>query len=102
MQSLITLFRGAAAAAAAIAFASSAHAFSLTGTNWPNRCIAMQLQLGAGAAHLTDGATAWGDVAESALNEWNAQLVRSKFSVVHDSTAAKAQGNRINNVYFSA
>jgi hypothetical protein len=70
------------------------------GPSWPDGNIVMQLQLGQPATPLLDGAPDWATVAESALNEWNLQLARSKFTVVRDSTAAIARGNRINNVIF--
>jgi len=101
-MSLFARFRrGAAAAAAAFSAAHLAHGFALTGSTWPAGSIVMHLQLGSPAAPLTDGATSWGAVAESALNDWNAQITRSQFSVVRDSTAAQVEGNRVNNVFFS-
>jgi len=45
-------------------------------------------------------ATDWAAVAESALNEWNSQLGRAKFTASRDTTAAVATNNRINNVTF--
>ena len=42
----------------------------------------------------------WNSVAEAALNDWNPQIARSKFTVQRNSTAAIASGNRINNVVF--
>lgn len=91
----------AALGATALAgFAPSAHAFDLIGNSWPNGDIVMHLQLGAPSSPLSDGSPDWATVAESALNEWNQQLIRSKFTVVRDSTAAIAQRNRINNIIF--
>ncbi len=83
------------------AFVSTAQAYTLTGAKWTSTPVVMQLQLGAPPATLIDGNTTWGAVAESALNEWNAAMANESFSVVRDSTAARASGNRINNVFFS-
>lgn len=93
-------FRAALVTAAAFAAAMTANGFVLIGSAWPDGNIPMHLQLGTPATPLTDGAANWGVVAESALNEWNAQLVRAKFTAVRDSTAAIADGNRISNVSF--
>ena len=95
-------FRFFLAVTSALAAAASAHAFAVTGTAWAAGDITMHLQLGAPASALADGATTWGEVAESALNEWNSQIVRSRFAAVRNSTVAKVQGNRINNVFFNA
>ena len=81
------------------ALCGTAHAF-VAGASWPDGTIVMHLQLGSPATTLADGSTSWGPIAESALNEWNAQLARSRFSVVRDSAAAKSGTNRINNVFF--
>jgi hypothetical protein len=85
----------------AAVLAPLAHAYSLTGPKWTTTPIVMQLQLGAPPATLLDGNTTWGAVAESAFNSWNATMGGQQFSVVRDSTATRAQGNRINNVFFS-
>jgi hypothetical protein len=76
-------------------------AYVLNGRYSPNGNIVMQLQLGTPPSTLSDGATAWSTPAISALNEWNAQMVRCQFTTVVDSTAAKDYGNSLNNVYFS-
>ena len=76
--------------------------YSLTGSRWRSSTVTMQLQLGASSTALTDGSASWGAVAEDALNLWNANINATKFSVVRDSTAARADGNRINNVFFCA
>jgi len=86
--------------AAALAILPSGRAFDLIGSAWADGNIVMQLQLGTPSTPLIDGSADWATVAESALNEWNQHLVRSKFTVVRDSTAAIARGNRINNVTF--
>ncbi|MBI5691621.1 MAG: immunoglobulin domain-containing protein [Verrucomicrobia bacterium] len=75
-------------------------AYDFTGGTWPDGNISMHLQLGQPAAPLLDGSTDWNAVAESALNDWNAQLTRSKFAAIHNSTAEVRSGNRINNVVF--
>ncbi|MSU22404.1 MAG: matrixin family metalloprotease [Opitutus sp.] len=93
--------RRALAALGALLFAASASAFDLIGSSWSNGNIVMQLQLGATPGTLIDGATDWATVAESALNEWNAQITRCQFTTVRNSTAVMAQLNRLNNVFFS-
>lgn len=85
----------------ALLAASAASGFDLIGSSWANGNIVMQLQLGATPGTLIDGATDWATVAESALNEWNAQITRCQFTTVRNSTAAMAQLNRLNNVFFS-
>lgn len=95
------LRRGAFAALVSISIVSLAQAFGVTGSTWPSGDIVMHLQLGGPSATLTDGSTAWGPIAEAALADWNTHLARSRFNVVRDSTAARAQGNRTNNVFFS-
>ncbi len=85
---------------AALFTVASAHAFALFGTPLPDGTTVMNLQLGPNATPLSDGAADWATVAESALNEWNAQLARSKFTSARDDTAALATNNRINNVSF--
>src|ERR1043165_6269695 len=96
------LWRSALASAGAMAVAGTAHAFAYLGSIWPDGNIEMHLQLGTPSSPLSDGAADWGAVAESALNEWNAQLGRSQFTAVRNSTAAFAANNRINNVAFRA
>lgn len=81
---------------------SSASAFDLTGGTWADGNISMhlQLQLGPPAPTLLDGSADWNAVAESALNDWNVQLTRSRFAAVRDSTVEVRNGNRLNNVVF--
>jgi hypothetical protein len=98
MRRFLHLALAAAAMAGAV---RRAEAYVLTGTSWPAGSIVMQLQLGTPSTPLSDGSAAWGDVALSALQEWNAQIARSQFSFVRDSTVSKVQGNRANNVFFS-
>lgn len=93
-------FSAALAVTAALAASGPIFGFAFLGPTLPDGDIVMHLQLGAPATPLTDGSADWGVVAESALNEWNAQLARSKFTVVRDSTAAIGLRNRINNVAF--
>jgi hypothetical protein len=95
-----SLSRLALATAGALLASASAHAYALIGQVWPDGNIEMHLQLGTPSSPLSDGAADWGAVAESALNEWNAQLGRAQFTVVRNSTAAFAANNRLNNVAF--
>jgi hypothetical protein len=94
------LWRWLALIGSAAVAATPSRAFDLIGSTWPDGNIVMHLQLGPAATPLSDGAPDWATVAESALNEWNAQLGRAKFTVVRDSTAAVGRSNRINNVIF--
>ncbi len=90
------------AALIAALFAPGVRAFDLIGTAWPSGDIPMHLQLGRPPAPLIDGATDWNAVAQSAFEEWNARLSRSRLAAVPDSTAEIRRGNRINNVAFRA
>jgi hypothetical protein len=96
------LFRRFAATLAATWFGSTfAFGFAYIGPTWPDGAVTMHLQLGVPTKTLTDQAPDWATVAQSALDEWNVQLARAKFTVVRDSTAAIRAGNRINNVAFA-
>ena len=86
---------------AALSVGLSAHAFNLSGERWKTTPVVMHLQLGTPGRTLTDGSTSWDTVAESALALWNAGLTSVQFTVVRASTAAQAEGNRLNNVFFS-
>jgi hypothetical protein len=77
-------------------------AYSLIGPSWPSGDITMHLQLGTPSAPLTDGSTSWNALAESAFQQWNQHLSRSRFTFVRDSTAARTSGNRLNNIFFSS
>ncbi|MEN9636265.1 MAG: hypothetical protein RL077_4669 [Verrucomicrobiota bacterium] len=77
------------------------HAYSLSGPRWRTPTINLHLQLGATNTALLDGSTSWGAVAEDALNTWNLHLATTQFTFVRDSTATRAENNRINNVAFS-
>jgi hypothetical protein len=83
------------------AFISRSAAYSLIGSKWTTSSVTMHLQLGAGSGVLLDGFPNWGASAEDALAIWNGHIVATKFSPVRDSTAGRASGNRINNVFFS-
>lgn len=96
------VFRVSVLAALCCVFAPALSAFSLTGTRWSGSSATLQLQLGTNTTALSDGSASWGASAEDALAIWNAQLAAFRFAVVRDSTAARAQGNRINNVHFSS
>ena len=91
---------------AAVALAHHASAYALIGGAWPTGNIPIRLQLDATAPTtpalpLTDGSTSWNAVAQSALDEWNTVLVRSKFaSTISTSTTAK-EGDGISSVFFS-
>ena len=89
---------------AALLFAwavASASAFNPIGFSWPDGTVPMYLQLGPTPARLLDGATNWADVATSALEEWNAHLARTKFTIVRDVDTSRTKGNGTNDVFFS-
>ncbi len=92
--------RAALTLAGALTASGPAFGFAFFGPALPDGDIVMHLQLGTPATPLSDGAADWAAVAESALNEWNTQLARVRFTTVRDSTAAIAPSNRISNVVF--
>lgn len=98
------MIRGALRAwlAAAAWPAATAHAYDLLGPRWTATPVPMHLQLGTSPTPLSDGSASWGAVAEAALNLWNASLGGVKFSAVRNSTATRAEGNALNNVFFSS
>ena len=75
--------------------------YVLFSDRWPDGTITMQLQLGSPTRVLSDGGTSYGPVAESALREWNANIVRVQFNIVRDSTTARGDGNGVNGVFFA-
>ncbi len=77
-----------------------AQAYDPLGPTWANGDIVMHLQLGEVTSPLIDGSPDWATVAQSALEEWNAQLGRSRLTWIRNSTAEVRRGNRINNVAF--
>ncbi len=62
----------------------------------------MQLALGTPSIPLTDGSATWDSVAQGAIAAWNPYMGSIQFSGVNASSAAKGQGNGINNVFFSS
>lgn len=89
------------ALAGAVVLGRDACAFLPLRRAWASGEIAMQLQLGQSAGTLLDGSTNWDTVAETALNDWNEHMTRTKFAITRASTAARAQRNGLNNVFFS-
>ncbi len=87
-------------AATGAGLAAAAFAYDTTGGTWASGDIVLHLQLGRPASPLPDGAADWNAVAAGALDEWNAQLGRSRLVPAPDSTAEVRNGNRINNVVF--
>ena len=79
-------------------------AYSLASQRWTSSPIALQLQLDTSppARTLLDGSTAWWQVAEVALSEWNAAIADVQFSSVRNSTAALGAPNGFNNVFFGS
>ncbi len=78
--------------------------YSLASQRWTSSPIALQLQLDTSppARTLLDGSTAWWQVAEAALSEWNAAIADVQFSSVRNSTAALGAPNGFNNVFFGS
>lgn len=92
-----------AAALVIIAGTESSRAYSLLGIQWPSStAIIMQLQLGS-SSPLSDGSTDWNASMDAALSAWNGVLSGSgeSFQSVLGSSAAVAQHNSLNNVFFS-
>jgi predicted Zn-dependent protease len=89
-------------AAVLLGGACAANAYVLLGYHWTHSPVTMQLQLGPASTALSDGSASWGASAEDALATWNSKIGAISFAVVRDSTATKAQGNGINNVFFSS
>jgi hypothetical protein len=91
-----------AALAALLASSSSLRAYDFTGRSWPDGDIPMVLALGAPSGQaLMDGAADFNAVAESALQEWNQHLTRSRFTWTRNLDTPRARSNRINNVFFA-
>ncbi len=84
-----------------LAVAVPLRAFDLTGRVWPNGDIPLTLALGTPATPLLDGTTDFNTLAESAIAEWNQHLERSRVTAIRNPDAARTEGNRINNVFFS-
>lgn len=76
-------------------------AFLSPQVTWPVGFIVMHLQLGSSSGSFLDGSTSWNAVFEGALTTWNTYVTPVQFGVVRDSTAAIADGNNINNVFWS-
>ncbi|MDO8539120.1 MAG: matrixin family metalloprotease [Opitutaceae bacterium] len=102
MTTFVSRVSLALTAFALVAGVPAAHAYLTFGRTWAAGDVIMQLQLGTPTAPLSDGSPTWDVVAESALADWNALISRSRFVAVRASTASKAQGNRINNVFFTS
>ncbi|MBP7142707.1 MAG: immunoglobulin domain-containing protein, partial [Opitutaceae bacterium] len=81
--------------------ASSLRAYVASSSKWTGP-IVMHLALGIPSSPLTDGSTTWDSVAQGAMAAWNPYMGSIQFSGVNASSAAKAQGNGINNVFFSS
>lgn len=80
---------------------ASPRGFSLLAHRWPNGTVTMQLQLGSSST-LIDGSTSWNQVATNALATWNVHSDLVKFSAVQNSTAARAENDGINSVFFDS
>jgi hypothetical protein len=85
-----------------MSFCAGLDAYVFLGQTWPAGSIPMHLALGSSGGALIDGSTSWGQSAEAALATWNPYLRSVQFSVIRDSTAARADGNGVNNVFWSS
>ncbi len=108
MRSHLTLLLFALGALGALGtLATSALAYTPFGSTWPSGSIPLHLQLDAtastGSFPLTDGATSWNSVAQSALTDWNAALTRAQFTATTSSAPAAANqlGDTVNQVFFA-
>lgn len=79
-------------------------AYALGNRLWTSSPVAMELQLDSPALGRTliDGSTAWWQVAETALGEWNAGMANLQLSSVRNSSAALGAPNSFNNVFFAS
>jgi hypothetical protein len=68
---------------------------------WPNGDIVMYTQLGPSET-LIDGATSWGESAEGAMSDWNANMRNVQFTVVRDATSSTSLGDGRNSMFFSS
>ena len=104
MRRLVFLAWVIASVALLIGPRSVTWAYSLASQRWTSSPIALQLQLDTSppARTLLDGSTAWWQVAEVALSEWNAAIADVQFSSVRNSTAALGAPNGFNNVFFGS
>jgi hypothetical protein len=96
--------RAAAATCAGLAAAltiPSASGYAFLNSRWPDGTVVMHLQLGT-SPPLSDGSEGWGQSAETALAAWNQTMNKVQFQVVRESTAARGDGNHVNNVFFGA
>jgi predicted Zn-dependent protease len=81
-------------------------AYSLIGGAWPSGTIPVQIQLDATAPAtpalpLTDGTTTWNAVAQSAMDEWNSVMVRSKLVGTVSTSKTTSESDNINSVFFA-
>ncbi|MDO8539118.1 MAG: matrixin family metalloprotease [Opitutaceae bacterium] len=93
--------------AAALALTSSLHAYSFIGPSWPSGTIPIQLQLDATTTSdvslpLNDGSSSWNAVAQSALEEWNMNPGRSRFTWTTVPTGTARLGDSVNSVTFGS
>ena len=104
MRRLVFLAWAIASVALLIGPRSVTWAYSLASQRWTSSPIALQLQLDTTppGRTLLDGSTAWWQVAEAALSEWNAAIADVQFSSIRNSTAALGAPNGFNNVFFGS
>jgi predicted Zn-dependent protease len=92
--------------AAELIFPVTLRAYALIGGAWATGNIPMRLQLDATAPTsptlpLTDGTTSWNAVAQSAMDEWNTVIVRSKFVGTVSTSKTASEPDNVNNIFFA-
>lgn len=88
---------------AVAAIASAARAYVMDARRWESGTITMHLNLDTAPLprKLADGSTSWNQVAQQALDEWNAVIARTRFVAVAGSKMPMGKQNGVNNVFFS-
>lgn len=104
MRRVVFLAWAIASFALMVGLRSPGWAYALESQRWTSSPIVLQLQLDTPppGRTLLDGSTAWWQVAETALSEWNAVIADAQFSSVRNPTAALGAPNGVNNVFFGS
>ena len=75
---------------------------------WPNGIITLNLQISPtkvpypNGQNLQDGSTSWNEVAQAAAADWNPYLVNVQFVTNTNTSAAPANNDGVNSVFFAA
>ena len=85
------------------AFSAFGYVITYPPAVWPDGTIPMDLfPLPPYTAGLIDGSPSWRSVAENALATWNLYLNKVQFTIYTQSPGPVADGDRINQVFFSS